>query len=264
MSQGADAAKWVTAERPGVPLARLVTVELRKMFDTRSGFRLIASIALIATLATVSVALVVPDEDVTFGAFAAAIAVPMTVLLPIIAILSVTDEWGQRTGLVTFALVPHRGQVIAAKAIASVLVGVVSMLIAFAIGAVGNVVGSALNGVDARWDVGVAAVLLILLGNVLALLIGFMLGVLFRSSAAAIAGYFVYGFVLPTIFSVLAATQEWFADIRNWVDFKAAQAQLFNAPVSGEEWANLAVSSIFWLVLPMAFGIWSVLRAEIK
>ena len=35
----------------------------------------------------------------------------MTVLLPIIAVLSVTAEWSQRSGLTTFTLVPHRGRV---------------------------------------------------------------------------------------------------------------------------------------------------------
>ena len=42
----------------------------------------------------------------------------MTIILPMIAILSVTSEWSQRSGLTTFTLVPHRGRVILAKAIA--------------------------------------------------------------------------------------------------------------------------------------------------
>src|SRR3712207_8360666 len=51
-----------------------------------------------------------------------AIGVPMTVILPIIAVLSVTSEWSQRSGLATFTLVPHRGRVLLAKAMAVVLV----------------------------------------------------------------------------------------------------------------------------------------------
>ena len=46
--------------------------------------------------------------------------------------------------------------------------------------------------------------LYIVLGNVLGLLIGFMLGVLIRNSAGAIVGYFVYSFVLPTLSALLA------------------------------------------------------------
>ena len=70
----------------------------------------------------------------------------MTVILPIVAILSVTSEWSQRTGLTTFTFEPGRGRVIAAKALCSVGVGVVSIALAAAIGAVGNVVGTAIAG----------------------------------------------------------------------------------------------------------------------
>ena len=51
----------------------------------------------------------------------------------------------QRTGLITFTPVPHRSQIILAKAIAAIIVGVVSVVMAFGIGAVGNVIGSAIN-----------------------------------------------------------------------------------------------------------------------
>jgi ABC-2 type transport system permease protein len=58
----------------------------------------------------------------------------------VIAVLSVTIEWSQRSGLTTFTLVPHRGHVIAAKAIACVGVAIVSIPLGFAIGALGNIV----------------------------------------------------------------------------------------------------------------------------
>ena len=254
----------IDTARPGVPLGRLVRVELRKMFDTRSGFWLMASIGIIATLATIGVILFVPDGGLGYGAFGAAVGFPMAILLPIVAILSVTGEWSQRTGLISFTLVPQRGLVIWSKAIASIIVGVVSMLLAFAIGAVGNVIGSAINGVGVNWDMKLSDMVLILLANVLGLLIGFMLGTLIRNSAGAIVAYFVYSFVLPTIFGLLAAFQDWFKDLRPWIDFNFAQAKLFEAPVSGEEWANLAVSGIVWMVIPMTVGVWAVLRTEVK
>src|SRR5215207_2903789 len=254
----------VDTERPGVPLQRLVKVELRKMFDTRSGFWLIASIGIIALIATIGVILLASDEEMKYGNFGAAVGAPMTILLPVMAILSVTGEWSQRTGLITFTLAPHRAQVISAKAIAAVIVGAVSVILALAIGAVGNVVGSAIAGVDTKWDVTFNSASLIVLANVLGLLIGFMLGVLIRNSAGAIVGYFVYSLLLPTLFEVLSATQDWFKDIRPWIDFNFAQGKLFDAPMSGEEWANLGVSALIWLVLPMTVGIWAVLRSEVK
>ncbi|EFQ83174.1 hypothetical protein HMPREF0063_12383 [Aeromicrobium marinum DSM 15272] len=254
----------VHTDRPGVPLSRIVRVELRKMFNTRSGFWLMMSIAITALLATASVILFAPDSVITYNSFGSAIGVPFGVILPVVAILSVTSEWSQRTGLITFTLVPHRGQVVAAKGIAAVIVAVASMLFSFGVGALGNVVGAAVNGVDTVWNVTVTDMLLITLGNVLGLLIGFMLGVVIRNSAGAIVGYFAYAFVVPTIFGILAFFQDWFDRIQPWIDFGDAQVPLFETSISGEEWAQLGVSGLIWLVVPLTLGVMAVLRSEVK
>ena len=90
---------------------------------------------------------------------------------------------------------------------------------------VGNVVGSQLAGVPTTWDMTVGDVLYILAGNGLGLLMGFTLGVLFRNSAAAIVGYFVYAMVLPTLSALLAGAQDWYADAQRWVDFQFNQTE---------------------------------------
>jgi len=249
---------------PPVPLSRVVRVELRKMFDTRSGFWLMASIAITALLATVATMVFAPDRELVYSNFGAAVGAPMAVILPIVAILSVTSEWSQRSGLTTFTLVPHRSLVIGAKAIASVIVAVASMLLAFAIGALGNVVGAAIAGVPTVWDISIAQSLCIVLANVLGLLTGFMLGVLIRNSAGSVVAYFVYSLVLPPLFAVLAINQQWFADLRGWVDVNYAQGALFNVAPSGHQWAQIGVTGLCWLVVPMAVGLRLVLRSEVK
>ena len=181
-----------TRRHHGIPLSRIITTELRKMFDTRSGFWLMASIGILAVLATAAVILFARNDEMTYSSFTAAIGIPMTLVLPIIAILSVTGEWSQRSGLTTFTLVPHRGRVITAKAIACVGVAVVTIPLAFGIGALGNVVGTAIAGVDPVWDVTFTNLLNLVLVNVLGLLVGFMLGVVIRSSAGALVAYFIY------------------------------------------------------------------------
>lgn len=75
-----------------IQLARITAVELRKMFDTRSGFWLIASIAITAFVATGAVVLFAPNDELTYSSFVSAIGFPMAILLPLIAILSVTSE----------------------------------------------------------------------------------------------------------------------------------------------------------------------------
>ncbi len=253
-----------TSSRTPIPFSRLVSVELRKMFDTRSGAWLLASIGIMAVLATGAVILWAPDDAISYDTFAAAFGLPMTVILPVIAMLSVTGEWSQRTGLATFTFVPRRGRVIAAKGVCALGVGVVAMLVAAAIGALGNVVGSAVVGVDAVWDMSAAEFTMIVLGTVLNMLIGFMLGLLLRSSAAAIVAYFIYQFVLSGLTVLLASTQQWFADLQPWVDFNYSQGQLFDVVPDAELWAQIGVSGFFWLALPLAVGLRLVLRSEVK
>ena len=248
----------------GIPLTRVTAVELRKMFDTRSGFWLMASIVITAVLATGATILWAPESELTYDSFAASIGFPMAVILPMVAILAVTGEWSQRTGLTTFTLVPHRGRVIGAKAIGAVLIGVVSMLLAFGIGALGNLAGTAITGTDLVWDISFVHALEIMFANVLGLMVGFMLGVLIRNSAGAIVAYFVYSLLLPTLAMLLATSQQWFRDLQPWVDFNYAQGALFNGDLTGEQWANLAVSGVIWLVAPLAVGLAMVMRSEVK
>jgi hypothetical protein len=247
-----------------VPLSRVIRVELRKMFDTRSGFWLIASIGIAALLATVATIFFAPDEDLTYYTFAKAVGFPMTVVLPMIAILSITGEWSQRSGLTTFTLVPDRRRVVLAKTVSSVSVAVASMLFAFAVGVVGNVVGTAIAGTSLVWDVSPAEAVNIVLGNLLCLLTGTMLGMLVRSSAGALVAYFVYSLLLPTLAGILATSQDWFRDLQPWVDLNYAQSFLFSGTLTGEQWANVAVTATTWLLLPAVVALRLVMRSEVK
>jgi hypothetical protein len=261
---GAGTGAAPTVVRRPIPLRRIVAVEARKSFDTRSGFWLLAGIGISALLATVAVLLWAPRSELTFDSFAAAIGVPMSILLPIVAILSVTSEWSQRSGLTTFTLVPHRGRTVLAKGIVAVGIGVGSMLVAMAIGAVGNIIGSAVAGVPTVWDDSVLTLAHIVLANVLGLLVGFMLGVVIRNSPGAIVSYFVYSFVLPTLAMLLAQSQGWFRDLQPWVDFNFTQTALFDGSLTGAQWAQLGVTGAIWLVAPLTVGVWMLLRSEVK
>ena len=247
-----------------VPLSRVTRVELRKMFDTRSGFWLMASIVIAALVSTVATILFAPESDLTYYTFAKAIGFPMTVILPMIAVLSITGEWSQRSGLTTFTLVPHRSRVILAKVIASVTVGVASMLFALAIGVVGNLVGTTMAGTDLVWDVSVAHAVDIVIGSLLCLLTGTMLGLLFRSSPVALVAYFVYALLVPTVSGLLATSQQGYRDLQPWVDLNYAQSFLFEGTLTGAQWAHLAVNVTVWLVLPALIALRLVTRSEVK
>ncbi|MFI2707653.1 ABC transporter permease, partial [Nocardioides sp. CER28] len=226
-----------------IPFSRILGVELRKMFDTRSGFWLMASIGILAVVATGAVIIFAPDDQIDYGAFGSAVGVPMTVILPIIAILSVSSEWSQRSALTTFTLVPSRARVIAAKATLTVAIGVVSMLVALGVGAVGNVVGSALAGVDQTWNISPSEFAQIVLADGIGMLMGFMLGVLLRSSPAAVVGYFVYSLVLPGISGALANATDWWNQHGAWFDLNWASGNLYD-DMTGQMWAQLGVTAL--------------------
>jgi ABC-2 type transport system permease protein len=256
-----------TASRPApapIPFTRLLKVELVKMFDTRAGLWLMVGIAATAVIATGAVILFAPDDQITYDNFGAAIGVPMTLLLPVMAILSVTSEYTQRSGLTTFTLIPHRGRVIGSKAVVAMTLGAVSIAVALAIGALGNLLGSTIAGVDTVWDISGQQIGYLIFANVLNLLIGFMLGVLIRNSPGAIVGFVVYSFVLPTLSMVLGNFQQWWEDLRPWLDFNWAQGELYDGSLTSTEWAQLGTSGLIWLVVPLAVGLVTVMRSEVK
>ena len=248
-----------------IPLARLVSVELRKMFDTRSGFWMLVSIGILTPISAGSVVVFAPDSDVTYESFTRASGFPMSVILPMIAILAVTSEWSQRSGLTTFTLMPSRGRVIGAKAIATLLVGLGSVALAFAVGALANVAGSALAGVDTVWDISLPMAPQMVLFNLVGMAIGFTLGVVLRNSAAAIVGYFVVSLVLPGILVLLAQVRPWFEDLQPWIDWNETQVALLEGAMdTGEEWAMLGSTTMIWIVVPLVVGLLSLRRSEVK
>jgi len=260
----ADAVRERHVDFPRIPLSRTVRVELRKMFDTRSGFWLIASIGITGLIATIATIAFAPDEDLTYYTFAKTIGFPITILLPMVALLAITSEWSQRTGLTTYTIVPDRRRVLLAKTLSAVIVAVASMLFAFAVGAVGTVIGSAIAGTSEVWDVSVGQALTIVLGNLTCLLMGTMIGMLTRSSAGGLVTYFVLTLVVPTLSGALAASQEWFENLQPWVDLNYAQSFLFEGMETGAQWAHIAVTVLIWIVLPGIVGVRVVVRSEVK
>ena len=250
---------------PPIPMLRVVSVEIRKMFDTRSGFWLLASIGITSFLAMAAVIVFAPTDLQTFETYATTIGAPVAIILPMIAVLAVTSEWSQRSGLTTFTLVPGRWRVIAAKGVGTLLVAVVAMVLTIGTGVLGTVVGSSISGTTTSWEtLSVSGSFNTLVAGTVNMAIGFMLGVLIRSSPGAIVAYFVYTLVLPGAFGALAAFQVWFRDLQPWVDLNFANTRLYDEQMTGQYWAQLGVAALLWLVLPLTVGLFLVRRSEVK
>jgi len=70
--------------------------------------------------------------------------------------------------------------------------------------------------------------------------------------------------VLPGLFAIGAALMAWFDKIVDWLDFQSAQNELYDLPMTGQQWWHLVVSGIIWLVVPLLIGLWRIRRAEVK
>jgi ABC-2 type transport system permease protein len=247
----------LTSSSP-VPLTRLVKVEMRKMLDTRAGMWLIIAIIALTAVITVIFFFAADDKDRTFINYMGVMATPQGFLLPVLGILLMTQEWSQRTGMVTFTLEPRRAKVITAKVLAALAFGLLAVVLAIALAAL----GAAVSGAPDAWknigldDVGKFALL-----QVSGVLQGLAFGLIFLNSAAAIVTYFV----LPIAFSILTSVWTALADAQPWIDLGTSQQPLFSADsMSGQEWAQLLVGTLIWVVLPFLIGLWRMLRAELK
>lgn len=247
------------------PFGRLVRVELRKTWDTRAGFWLLLSIAaLTAVVMVIQLSVVVvQDINVTYNGFLTSTNFSVAVLLPILGILLLTSEWSQRTAMVTFALEPRRSRVIAAKALVGVVLTLATVVVSTVIGAVCNALYGLIEG-HVDWTFGWSDFGAFTITQVLAMFGGFALAALFLNTPAAIVVFFIYKWVLPGLFALGAGLMAWFDHLRPWVDFQVAQEAIWDWSTSGRAWAELVVSGFVWLGIPLAWGIWRVLRAEVK
>jgi ABC-2 type transport system permease protein len=240
-------------KRPG--LGRLVAVEVRKMVNTRAGFWL--QIAMVAITALVVIARVVTGDaaDHTFASILTLGVQPAAVLLPVVGILLVTSEWSQRTGMITFALVPVRSRILGAKLIASIVLALAMLVMSVAVVAAGVLVAAPGDGAwsDAVTLIGQSAVFL-----TTGIVVGAAFGAIFLASAPAIVALFA----LPITWTAVASLSL-FADAAPWLDTRLALAPLHEEVLSATQWAQAGTALAVWMLLPLLIGIWRITRREI-
>jgi ABC-2 type transport system permease protein len=237
-------------------LIRLTGVELRKMVDTRAGFWLLAGIALLTVAVAVGLQFSADSDDSLRGFFSDSLQVALT-LLPIAGILLVTSEWTQRTSLVTFALVPQRARVFAAKLAAGIVLAAVAWVVVLGIAVVGTALagGGEAGGTWSLpgWLIGQSA---LYLG--VSMLMGIALGAALLSSAPAIVAYFVVpiGFALLGAIPALDGPAKWF-------DGTQTLEPLVNESLSVGEWTRAGTTMALWMVVPLLVGLWRITRNEV-
>jgi len=240
--------------RPG--LGRLVAVELRKTVNTRAGLWLQVATVVITAL-VVTVRSVVGDAaDHTFAAVLNVGIQPAAVLLPIAGILLVTSEWSQRTGMITFTLVPVRSRILGAKLIASLTLALAALMLAVTVVAAGVLLSS--PGVDGTWSDAAA-----LTGqSAVFLTTGMVIGVAFGAVLLATTPAIVALTALPITWTAVASLPV-FADAAPWLDTRLAFAPLHQEVLNATQWAQAGTALALWMLLPLLIGIRRITRREV-
>ncbi len=243
-----------------VPLTTTIHVELRKMVDTRAGRWLIGVMSGLSLVVALVLVIWGTREELTLQTFVSMMSLPLVMLLPIIGIMAATQEWSQRTGLVTFTLEPRRGRVVLAKLVAAVLLGLLVVAVSGLVAALFHAGVTTFTDAPGKWNLHTMATAGLVLTLVMYVLQGVGFGLAFLSTPMAI----VASLVLPTVWTIATAMIPGVADVAEWLDLSLVTAPLMEGRMTGEDWARLGTSALAWIGLPIAIGTWRVLTREVK
>ena len=106
---------------PGIPFSRLLRVEWGKATNTRAARWLLAAVAA-STVGLMLAPVLSPSSiEQSYTSYLGFAAVALSILLPVVAILTLTSEWSQRTNLATFTQEPRRTRVVISKIVVSLM-----------------------------------------------------------------------------------------------------------------------------------------------
>ena len=237
-----------------IPFPRLVRVEWSKATDTRAARWLLALVALSTVGMMLAPVLVPTSFDQTHVTYLGLAASALSILLPVVAILMFTGEWSQRSAFTTFTQEPRRIRVLNAKLAASLALTGAAAVFGGLVTAAGLGLASA-SGRALEADLTAGAFAGYLLYVLLCVLAGVALGALLQSSATAIAA----SFALPTAFVLLGAASKLVSD---WVDMSTTFTWVLENEWGGHV-PQIAVSVLFWVVVPLAAGVVRTMRRDV-
>jgi ABC-2 type transport system permease protein len=241
--------------RPG--MGRLMTVELRKMVNTRSGFWLPIGVAALTALVAIISASNHGGRDGTFLHVLHNASGPAAYLLPVMGVLLVCSEWSQRTTLTTFTLVPSRWRVLGAKLGASVIVSTIALVacLLFAVTAAAAF-GHAPGGTG-------SLPLTIILQAWLFLASGMVMGMAFGAAILVSAPAIVVYLLLPVVWNALANNISWLQTPARWLDSTSTLSPLTTQNLGGTQWAHAMTTFALWIGVPLVIGLARLGRGDL-
>ena len=235
---------------------RLLRVEWRKSIDTRAARWLLAAIALL-TAGAAMIPLFLPQQmQQGWPSYLGMTALVLALLLPLVSIMTLTSEWGQRSVLVTFTQEPRRHRVVAAKVLSGLALALLGAVFAFAISAAAMAVSDTL-GRSVAWSMDWKYITGFALFVIVNSLMGMAFGALLLNTPAAI----VLFLVLPTLWTLLSFG--WLEDLGRWLDTAQTYRYILESDWDGHT-GPILVSLAVWVALPLALGTVRTLRREVS
>jgi hypothetical protein len=236
-------------------IGRATVLELRKSANSRARRWLLIVSGVVGLLSAGLVAMTGPAQDHTFAVISFYTQSAISLPLPFVSVLIMTQEFGRRASSEAFASGTPLDAIVAAKLLASAIIAVGGAAFGILISFVAtSAAAPAAN--ERRWD----ALGMIILGSVLVQLIaqlsGAGWGLLLRSSALAI----VADVVAPLGLWIIAGLIPSLRGVQAWLAPFSSVRDLLSGQMDAQAWVQTGVIALVWVVALNAVGIFRLHR----
>ena len=236
-------------------VGRAAVLELRQTAGSRARRWLLIASGAVGLLTAGLVAFTGPARDHTFAVISFYTQSAISLPLPFVSILIMTQEFGRRARSTTPASASSRDATITAKLLASALIAVAGASYGVLISVLATS-AAALPADQDRWD----AAGLIILGSVLVQLIaqlsGAGWGLLLGSSVLAI----VADVVVPLGLWIVTGAVPGVQGVQAWLAPFASVRNVLSGHMDAQRWAQVGLIVLVWVIALNAAGIFRVRR----
>ena len=236
-------------------VGRAAVLELRQTAGSRARRWLLIASGAVGLLTAGLVAFTGPARDHTFALISFYTQSAISLPLPFVSILIMTQEFGRRARSTTPTSASSRDATITAKLLASALIAVAGASYGVLISVLATS-AAALPADQDRWD----AAGLIILGSVLVQLIaqlsGAGWGLLLGSSALAIAA----DVVVPLGLWIVDGAVPGLHGLQAWLAPFASVRNVLSGHMDAQRWAQVGLIVLVWVIALNAAGIFRVRR----
>ena len=236
-------------------ISRATVLELRRTVGSRARRWLLIASGVVGLLTAGLVAFAGPARDHTFAVISFYTQSAISLPLPFVSVLIMTQEFGRLAGSTTPTSASSRDATITAKLLASALIAVVGASYGVLISVLATC-AAALPPDQERWD----AAGLIILGSVLVQMIaqlsGAGWGLLLGSSVLAIAA----DVVVPLGLWIVAGAVPGGHGVQAWLAPFASVRNMLSGHMDTQRWAQVGVIVLVWVIALNVAGMSRVRR----